>query len=69
MQEMSLIVSPLDDGLPIRRLALERLHMSYGQFKRAKFDGLLLLDGQRVHADKRAQAGQRLVICLPQKEG
>jgi hypothetical protein len=23
MQEMSLIVSPLDDGLPIRRLALE----------------------------------------------
>ena len=69
MQEMSLIVSPMDDGLPVRRLALERLHMSYGQFKCAKFNGALLLDGERVHADKRAQAGQRLVICLPQREG
>jgi 23S rRNA pseudouridine1911/1915/1917 synthase len=69
MQEMSLIVSPSDDGLPIRRLALERLHMSNGQFKRAKFNGALLLDGEVVHADKRAQAGQKLVICLPQREG
>jgi 23S rRNA pseudouridine1911/1915/1917 synthase len=69
MQEMSLIVSPCDDGLPIRRLAMERLHMSYGQFKSAKFNGFLMLDGQRVHADKRAQAGQMLVICLPQREG
>ncbi len=69
MQEMSLIVSPGDDGLPIRRLALERLHMSYGQFKRAKFDGALLLDGVHVHADKRAHAGQELVIRLPQREG
>ncbi|MCE5342594.1 MAG: RluA family pseudouridine synthase [Eubacteriales bacterium] len=69
MQEMSLIVSPGDDGLPIRRLALERLHMSYGQFKRAKFNGLMMLDGQCVHADKRAQSGQMLVICLPQREG
>ena len=69
MQEMSLIVSPTDDGLPVRRLALERLHMSYGQFKRAKFDGALLLDGERVRADKRAQAGQHLVIRVPQREG
>lgn len=69
MQEMCLIVSLGDDGLPVRRLALERLHMSYGQFKRAKFDGALLLDGERVHADKCAQAGQKLVIRLPQREG
>jgi 23S rRNA pseudouridine1911/1915/1917 synthase len=69
MQEMSLIVSSYDDGLPIRRLALERLHMSYGQFKSAKFDGALLLDGEHVHADKRARAGQELVIRLPQREG
>ena len=69
MQEMSLIVSPSDDGLPVRRLAMERLHMSYGQFKSAKFNGALLLDGEQVHADKRAQAGQKLVVCLPQREG
>ncbi|NLI22509.1 MAG: RluA family pseudouridine synthase [Clostridiales bacterium] len=69
MQEMSLIIAPCDDGLPVRRLALERLHMSYGQFKRAKFDGALMLDGERVRADKRVTAGQRLVICLPQRRG
>ncbi|HPS81412.1 MAG TPA: pseudouridine synthase, partial [Candidatus Limiplasma sp.] len=69
MQELSLIVTPADDGLPVRRLALERLHMSYGQFKRAKFEGVLLLDGEPVHADRRAQAGQRLMIRLPQRQG
>jgi len=69
MQELSMIITPDDDGLPIRRLALERLHMSYGQFKRAKFNGALMLDGCLVHADKRVQSGQRLVICLPQREG
>lgn len=69
MQEMSLIIAAGDAGLPIRRIALERLHMSYGQFKRAKFGGALLLDGQPVHADRRVLAGQRLVIRLPQREG
>lgn len=69
MQEMNLIVAQDDEGLPIRRLALERLHMSYGQFKSAKFGGLLLLDGERVRADKRVKAGQQLVICVPQREG
>ena len=69
MQELSMIVTPDDAGLPIRRLALERLHMSYGQFKRAKFNGALMLDGERVHADKRVELGQRLVICMPQQAG
>ncbi len=69
MQEISLIIAAGDEGLPIRRIALERLHMSYGQFKRAKFYGALLLDGQPVHADRRVLAGQRLVIRLPQREG
>ena len=66
---MSLTVAPEDDGLPVRRLALERLHMSYGQFKRAKFEGELLLEGRRVHADERALAGQRLLVRMPQRLG
>ncbi|MDD3920080.1 MAG: RluA family pseudouridine synthase [Eubacteriales bacterium] len=69
MQKLCLIVAQCDDGLPIRRLALERLHMSYGQFKSAKFGGALLLDGQPVHADRRVAAGQRLEICLPETVG
>lgn len=66
---MNLTVAPEDDGLPVRRLALERLHMSYGQFKRAKFEGELLLEGRRVHANERARAGQTLVIRMPQRGG
>ena len=69
MQKMSLTVSPQDDGLVIRRLAMERLHMSYSQFKSAKFNGVLLLDGEIVHADKQAKAGQMLEICVPQQIG
>ena len=69
MQELQTVILPADEGLPVRRIALERLHMSYGQFKRAKFEGALLLNGERVHADKRVVAGQQLTICLPQREG
>jgi 23S rRNA pseudouridine1911/1915/1917 synthase len=69
MQEMTLIVTPGDEGLPIRRLALERMHMSYGQFKQAKFGGALLLDGEHVRADRRVMAGQQLVIRMPQRAG
>ena len=69
MQELQMTILPGDEGLPVRRVALERLHMSYGQFKRAKFEGALLLDGEHVHADRRVLAGQRLTICLPQREG
>ncbi len=66
MRELILIVSPEDDGKPVRFLALQRLCMSYGQFKRAKFQGELLLDGERVHADRRVKAGQTLVVRPPE---
>lgn len=66
-RELRLTVAREDGGLPVRRLALERLRMSYGQFKRAKFQGELLLDGRPVHADARAQEGQTLVIRVPEK--
>ena len=69
MREMTLLVTKDDEGLPIRRLAMERLHMSYSQFKSAKFEGELLLDGERVRADRRAQAGQMLMVRMPQREG
>ena len=69
MLELSLVVPREDDGLPVRRLALSRLHMSYGQFKRAKFEGEMLLDGLPVHADHFARSGQRLVVRLPMQEG
>ena len=54
-----------DDGSLIRHIALTRLRMSYGQLKRAKFAGEILLDGCPARVTARVQAGQILRICIP----
>ncbi len=64
--ELKVVLSPEEDGLLVRQVALKRLHMSYGQFKRAKFEGQLLADGVPVRADYALRAGQRLTIVLPE---
>ena len=66
MTDLSYTIPFEDDGLPVRNIALSRLGMSYGQLKRAKFEGKILLDGVQVRADVRVREGQKLVICLPQ---
>ena len=60
------MVQPSWDGYLLRKLALGPLAMSYSQFKRAKFQGELLLDGFPVHADARVRTGQTLVIRIPE---
>ena len=42
MQEMSLVVAPNDDGLPIRRLAMERLQklFTWGDLSEAEYHRL-----------------------------
>jgi len=65
MRELSIIVAAEDDGKAVRFIALQRLCMSYGQFKRAKFQGELLLDGTLVHANEKVRVGQQLIIRLP----
>jgi 23S rRNA pseudouridine1911/1915/1917 synthase len=65
LTELTHLVDSLDEGQPVRRVALTRLRMSYGQFKRAKFQGEVLLDGNRVRADHRVHAGQTLLIRIP----
>lgn len=66
--ELSLVILPSWDGHLVRKLALGPLAMSYSQFKRAKFQGELLLDGVPVHADARVRTGQTLVIRVPEGE-
>lgn len=65
MTELSYSTRLEDEGLLLRKIALNCLGMSYGQFKRAKFQGELLLDGQPVHANARVGAGQLLVVRIP----
>lgn len=64
--ELSHWVDSQDEGLPIRRVALSRLRMSYGQFKRAKFEGEVLLNGRIAHANEHVITGQRLIIRVPE---
>ncbi|MBN1777347.1 MAG: RluA family pseudouridine synthase [Clostridiales bacterium] len=65
MQELKIVITARDDGKAVRQIALRTLSMSYAQFKRAKFRGVLLLDGEPVHADRRVKTGQTLVIRVP----
>ncbi len=64
---LGLAVPPELDGVSVRTAAAQGLGMSYGQFKRAKFQGRMLLDGCAVHADARVRAGQTLEIRVPEK--
>ncbi|MCL1855621.1 MAG: RluA family pseudouridine synthase [Clostridia bacterium] len=69
MQELTYLITSAEEGVLLRKVALATLRMSQTQFKRAKFQGALLLDGRSAHADERVHAGQRLVIRLPKKKG
>jgi 23S rRNA pseudouridine1911/1915/1917 synthase len=59
---------PEMDGKPVRRVAMGLMGLSSGQFKRAKFHGLMTLDGEVVHADARVRTGQILLLDIPEVE-
>ncbi len=65
MQELSVIITAEDAGKAVRQIALRTLDMSSAQFKRAKFQGALVLDGEPVHADRRVTVGQTLIVRVP----
>ncbi len=66
MLALTRVILPEEDGKVIRQIALQGMSMSYAQFKRAKFQGEILLDGESVHAARRVRAGQTLVIRVPE---
>ena len=66
MPTHSLVIQPEMEGKSIRSIALSRIGMSSVQFKRAKFQGSILLDGERVTADVRVKAGQTLALFVPE---
>lgn len=66
MPTHKLIITPEMENRSIRAIATGVVGMSSGQFKRAKFHGAILLDGRRVTADVRVQAGQVLEMQVPE---
>ena len=69
MPTHTLLITPEMEGRSIRSIALSFVGMSSGQFKRAKFQGSITLDGERVTADVRAKAGQTLCLFVPENAG
>lgn len=69
MPEYRLLITEGMDGCTVRHAALYELRLSGGQFKRAKFHGLVTADGQPVRADCRLRAGQTLALEIPEEEG
>ena len=68
MPTYELVIPPELEGKPVRRAAMGGLGLSSGQFKRAKFHGRMLLDGEPVLADRRLSAGQVLTLFIPEVE-
>lgn len=68
MPEYRWLIPPDFEGKRVRQAALQGLGLSNGQFKRAKFQGSVLLDGQPVLADHPVQAGQILCLLIPEVE-
>ena len=60
MPEYRLVIPPQMDGMKVRHAALQGLHMSSSQYKRAKFQGSITLDDQPAMADAIVHAGQTL---------
>ena len=68
MPEYTLIIPDTLEGKLVRHAAMQGLQLSSGQYKRAKFHGTVLLDGQPAMADAHVHAGQELRVFIPEKE-
>lgn len=68
MPEYVLLIPAEMDGMKVRHAALQGLHMSSSQYKRAKFQGQITLDDEKAMADAIVRAGQTLRITVPEKE-
>ena len=68
MPELRWTVPEEMDGKLVRQAAMGGMSLSYGLFKRAKFQGRAELDGVSAGADEKVRAGQTLCIFIPEKE-
>lgn len=69
MHEIDLLVEQPLAGRSIKQVALGVLKVSYGQLKRAKFSGAILVDGCPRHTDYLLKEGERLRLCFVQAAG
>lgn len=68
MPELSHLVLPEEDGWRVTRIIRDTLQVSSSQFKSARWNGQLLVDGQPVHAKDVVHAGQTVTL-VPSEAG
>ena len=64
----SCVVLPEEEGRRIREILRGRMRVSYSAMKRAKWNGAILLNGERTTVDVRVRAGDRLELRLPEQK-
>ncbi|MBQ8073476.1 MAG: RluA family pseudouridine synthase [Clostridia bacterium] len=64
----SCVVLPEEEGRRIREIIRGRMRVSYSAMKRAKWNGAILLNGERTTVDVRVRAGDRLELRLPEQK-
>ncbi len=64
MKTVSALVLPTEEGRQIKSIVRGRMGVSAHMLARAKVAGLLCLDGESVHADRRVSAGQTVSVAL-----
>ena len=62
----SRIVRPEEEGRRLREILRGPMQISYSAMKSAKWNGQILLNGERVSVDVRVRAGDRVEILLPE---
>ena len=60
-------VLPEEEGKRLREILRGRMRISWSAMKSAKWNGAVLLNGERAFVDTRVRAGDRIELILPEK--
>ncbi len=64
MRTLEHTVTLQDEGCTVGQILKNRMRLSRSLISRLKFRSAILLDGEEVHTDRRAAAGQRVTVLL-----
>ncbi len=64
--ELARRITPEEDGRRVREVLRRTLNLSYTALKRAKWNGEICLNGERVHTDALVRTGDLLTVNFPE---
>ena len=60
-------VRPEEDGLRLREVLLNSMRLSWTALKSAKWNGQILVNGEKAYVSDRLRAGDRIEVVFPEK--